>query len=110
MVTTMSYQTDTGADRTAVVGGGTPPPYPMPRSRHIRSVLRGTNRHSLMVWKQSSSASLDMARNGEAAPNRAGIGHSVPTPTVKRSGLTGIIIEETDDPAPVHPQRSCGVS
>ena len=44
-----------------------------------------------------------MARNGEPAPNWAGIGHSAPTPTDKRSGLTGIVLEETDDPRPGAP-------
>ena len=60
--------------------------------------------------KHSGSASPDKAADGESAPNRAGIGYSVPPPTHKRSGLTGIVLEETNDHALVHPQKSCGVS
>ena len=61
------------------------------------------------VWMHSCSASPDSARNGEPVPNRAGIELSVPNQMEKRSGLTAIVLEDTDDPAPVHPQTICSV-
>ena len=60
--------------------------------------------------KHPGSASPDSARNGEPAPNRAGIELSVPNQMEKRSGLTVIVLENTDDPAPMYPQTICSVS
>jgi len=62
------------------------------------------------VWMHSCSASPDSVRNGVPVPNRAGIELSVPNQMEKRSGLTVIVLEDTDDPAPVHPQTICSVS
>ena len=62
------------------------------------------------VWMHSYSASKYSARNGIPVPNRAGIELSVPNQMEKRSVLTAIVLEDTDDPAPVHPQTICSVS
>ena len=63
-----------------------------------------------VVWMHSCSASPDSARNGVPVPNRAGIELTVPNQMEKRSGLTVIVLENTDDPAPVHPRTICSVS
>ena len=63
-----------------------------------------------VVWMHSCSASPDSARNGVPVPNRAGIELTVPNQMEKRSGLTVIVLENTDDPAPMYPQTICSVS
>ena len=62
------------------------------------------------VWMHSRSASPDSVRNGVPVPNQAGIELSVPNQMEKRSGLTVIVLENTDDPAPMYPQTICSVS
>ena len=60
--------------------------------------------------KHSCASSPDSVRNAEPDPNRDGFELSVPIPTDKRSWVTGIILQEIDEPGPVHLKRICGVS
>ena len=106
----MNRQADTGTNRTPVFGGGnvcrkkqergidsTPAseatveadPLRSPRNQPTESIAGEALEFGFPGYGPEWRSSLELGRTRAQCPN----------PTIKRSGLTGIIIEETHDPA-----------